>query len=157
MSAPIELSRKAYDLFEGERWNALIQLLATTSPDETTPIQRVAFLTWTYNSEVLNGGHDQYFASKNDFDHSEVIEALKVLGASCQSDILGSALAYVSTAQTHMPEGYDEFISWDKQCGYSDRLRGFDLHFYDCHPEIEPKLLDAYLDANESAFVKWKP
>lgn len=69
MSEPIELSKKAYEAFEGEQWNALIDLVSTAHPGETTPIQRVACLAWVYSSEVLNGGHEQYFGNQQDLDH----------------------------------------------------------------------------------------
>ena len=157
MSEPIELSRKAYEAFEGKRWNAMIHLLSRARPDDTTPVQRVACLAWLYSSEVLNGGHEQYFVNQRDLDHTEVIEALNVLGADCQIDVLRSALAYQSNAQAQMPDGYDDYVRWDHQYGYSEQLRVFDMHFYACRPEIESGLLQIYLDANESEFIKWVP
>lgn len=157
MSEPIELGKKAYEVFEEERWNAYIHLLSTAHPDETTPVQRVACLAWVYSSEVLNGGHEQYFGNQQDLDHVEVIETLKTLGAHCQSDVLAIAFSFHSKAQTSMPEGYDEYVSWDQKSGYSEQLRAFDLDFYRCRPEIETELLQVYLDANESAFIRWKP
>jgi len=157
MSEPTELNRTAYEAFEGERWNALIRLPSAASPDQTTPIQRVAFLAWTYSSEVLNGGHEQYFVNQENLDHPGVIDALKSLGASCQSDVLTSALACHSKAHIQMPEGYDEYVSWDEIYGYSGQLRAFDFRFYDCRPEIETELLENYLDANESEFIRWTP
>lgn len=131
--------------------------MSTAHPGETTPIQRVACLAWVYRSEVLNGGHEQYFGNQQDLDHVEVIETLKTLGAHCQSDILASAFAFHSNAQTTMPEGYDAYMSWDQTYGYSEQLRTFDRNFYRCRPEIETELLQVYLDANESEFIRWKP
>jgi len=157
MSEPIGLSKKAYVAFEGERWNAFIDLLSTARPDETTPVQRVAFRAWVYSSEVLNGGHEQYFGNQQDLNHVEVIDNLKTLGAHCQSDVLASAFSFESMAQTSMPEGYEAYVSWDEEYGYSEKLRVFDLDFYRCRPEIETELLQRYLDVNESEFIKWKP
>lgn len=157
MTEPIEVSRKTYASFEGERWNAFIDLISKASLDEVTSIQRVAFLAWWYSSEVLNGGHDQYFGNKAYFEHAEVIESLKTIGAQCQSDVLRSAFAYYSKAQKAMPEEYDEFISWNRRHGYSRQMETFDLKFYDCRPEIETELLEAYLDAHESDFIRWVP
>lgn len=157
MSEPIELGKKAYVAFEGKRWNAYIHLLSTAHPDETTPVQRVAFFAWVYSSEVLNGGHEQYFGNQQDLDHAEVIDNLKTLGAHCQSDVLESVFDFHSVAQTSMPEGYEEYVIWDQRYGYSEQLRTFDLDFHRCRPEIETKLLQVYLDANESEFIRWKP
>ena len=157
MSKPIQVSKKAYRVFDGARWNALVSLLSTANLDETTPIQRVALLAWVYSSEVLNGGHEQYFVNRNDIDHIEVMEALHGIGAYCQSDVLRSALACHSDARRNMPEGYDEYIAWDERYGYSKQLSVFDQQFYNCRPEIETALLEAHLDRYESQFIKWVP
>lgn len=155
MSDPIEVSKKAYESFGGEKWNALIDLISRSDLDELTPVQRIAHLGWWYSSEVLNGGHDQYFGNWDCFDHSEVITSLDSLGAICQSKILKRALMYFTNAQKDMPTGYDEYLAWEQEYGYNDQMTNFDLEFYDCRPEIESELLEIYLNANESEFIKW--
>lgn len=157
MSEPMEVSKKAYASFKGEKWNALIDLISAADLDELTPVQRIAHLAWWYNSEVLNGGHDQYFGNKDYFDHSEVVSALDALGATCQHDVLKEALIYFTKAQEDMPDGYDEYLAWDQEYRYGDQMSNFDKQFYGCRPEIETELLENYLNANESEFIKWVP
>ncbi len=157
MTDPIELSREAYDSFEGQKWNAFIELISGADLDELTPVQRIAHLAWWYSSEVLNGGHGQYFGNKDYFDHAAVMSALSSIGARCQSDILKEALEYYLKAQREMPNDYDEYIVWEKQYEYESQLSIFDKHFSNCTPEIETELLENYLEMNESEFIKWVP
>lgn len=157
MSDPIEVSKRAYDSFQGEKWNALIDLISGADLDELTPVQRIAHLAWWYSSEVLNGGHEQYFGNKDYFDHTEVISALNSLGAKCQRNILREVLAYYLKSQKEMPNDYDEYIVWEQEYGYGSQMSTFDQQFYDCRPEIETELLENYLNGNESEFIKWVP
>ena len=150
MSEPKEVSKEAYASFEGERWNALIDVVSG-------PIQRVAHLVLCYSGDVLNGGHDQYFGNKENFDLSEVIAALNSVGATCQSEVLKEALIYYLKALENMPQGYDEYIAWEQDYGYEAQMRKFDEQFYACRPEIETELLEDYLNKNESEFIKWVP
>jgi len=156
MSNPIEVSKKAYASFEGEKWNAMADLLSRSDLEELTAVQRLAHLAWWYNNEVLNGGHDQYFVNKDYFVHSEVISALHSLGAVNQSNILREALIYLTKAIDHMPNDYDEFIAWDKEYRYGDQMSIFDNQFYNCRPDID-ELLENYLATNESEFIQWVP
>ena len=155
MSKPMEVSKKAYDSFEGEKWNALIELISWAELDELTRVQRVAHFAWWYSSEVLNGGHEQYFGNKDYFDHIEVINCLETMGAKCQGNVLKEAMAYFTKAQKEMPDGYEEYVVWDKKYGYSNQMSIFDQQFYNCRPEIEVELLDAYLNTYEYEFIKW--
>ena len=155
MTEPKEVSKEAYALFEGERWNAFVDLIMGADLTELTHVQRIAHLANWYSCEVLNGGHDQYFGNKEYFDHFEVIAALNSIGANCQSAVLKEALTYYMKAIGNMPEGYDEYIAWEQDYGYEARMRKFDEQFYACRPEIEAELLEAYLNTNESEFIKW--
>jgi len=155
MSAPIKVSKAAHASFEGEAWNALIDLISGNDPEELTPVQRTAHLAWVCSSEVLNGGHDQYFGNQEHLDHREVISALTVPGAVRQSEILKEALNYFARAQQEMPDDYEQYVAWDKHYGYGARMIEFDQRFYDCRPEIETELLEAYRGANESEFITW--
>ena len=157
MSEPKEVSKEAYASFDGESWNALVDVISGADHNELTPVQRMAHLVWWYSSEVLNGGHDQYFGNRKHFDHSEVIAALDSLGANCQSKILKEALIYFIKALGNMPKGYDEYLAWEQDYGYETRMSIFDEQFYECRPEIETELLENYLNANESEFIRWVP
>ena len=155
MRAPIEVSKSANAAFDGERWNAFIDFISRSNLDELTRIQRVAHLAWWYSSEVLNGGHDQYFGNKESFDHLEVISALDDLNAKCQRNVLQDPWAYYENIKKEIPDGYDEYIAWEKEVGYSKQMIEFDERFYICQPEIETELLEAYLNKHEAEFIKW--
>jgi len=157
MTEPKKISRNAFAEFDGERWNAYVELLTRSELDELTPNQRSAYLAYWYSSEVLNGGHEQYFGNKEHFNHAEVVEALMVLGAESQADILRRALAFHQRSEKLLPERYDEFVVWNEDYGYSRTLWEFDRRFYMCRPELEADLLERYLDAHEAEFIEWIP
>ena len=156
MSEPIEVSKKPQAAVDGEAWNAFIDLISRNELQDLTPVQRIARLTWWYSSEVLNGGHDQYFGNNKHIDHWEVIPALVEIGAEQQSQLLVEVLDYYRKARTEMPDGYDEYIAWERNYGYDDQMRQFDSRFHDCRPEIDA-LLEAYLQQHEDHFIKWVP
>ncbi len=51
-------------------------MCALSDIQDLTPVQRLAHLAYWYMSEVENGGHQQYFLNKVDFEHDEVAQAL---------------------------------------------------------------------------------
>ena len=155
MTAPRRVSRAAFEAFDGERWNAYVDLLAMSELAQLTPRQRVAHLAFWYDAEVQNGGHDQYFGNKESFDHAEVARALETLGAVCQAGVLRRARAFVEQAAELQPDGYEEFLRWDQSFGYSGQLLEFDGEYAECSPQLSPGLLESYLDAHESEFIEW--
>src|SRR5436190_988452 len=72
-------------------WNAFMNLLAMEQYSELAPEQRPAHLVFWYEHEVQNGGHLQYFENQGTQQLVETIEALKLLGASCQQHVLCEA------------------------------------------------------------------
>lgn len=155
MTAPRQVSRTAFEAFDGERWNAYVDLLAMSELAQLTPRQRVAYLAFWYDAEVQNGGHDQYFGNQESFDHAEVARALETLGAECQAGVLRRAWAFVEHAAELQPEGHEQFVRWDESFGYSRQLQELDREYAECSPELSPRLLERYLDAHESEFIEW--
>ena len=155
MTAPRQVSRQAFEAFDGVRWNAYVDLLAMSDLAELTPLQRVAHLAFWYDSEVQNGGHDQYFANKASFDQAEVAQALETLGAVCHAGVLRRAWAFAEQAAELAPDDYREFDAWNESYGYGRQLLEFDLEYGACSPELSPPLLESYLDAHESEFIDW--
>ena len=138
-------------MFEGERWNAMNDLLALSELEDLTPIQRKAHLAYWYMSEVYNGGHWQYFCNKVHYDHEEVVESLLAVGAKEQAEILEKALAGFSQ-DIRYPETVEEFIA-----GYDEvDMHDLDTAFGSCTKKIEDCLED-YLDRYESEFIEWTP
>lgn len=151
MTPPIKVSRKAYEAFQGERWNAMNSLLALSELEDLTPVQRRAHLAYWYMSEVYNGGHWQYFCNKAHYDQQEVVEALKAVGAAEQAGILRQALARFPR-DIHYPETVEDFIA-----GYDEvDMDDLDQASGRCNRTMEDCLLD-YLDRHESEFVEWTP
>ncbi|MBN1545507.1 MAG: DUF4375 domain-containing protein [Syntrophaceae bacterium] len=151
MTEPRKVSRKAYQEFKGERWNAMNHLLAMSRLEELTPIQRKAHLAYWYESEVRNGGHWQYFCNKAAHDQNEVIEALHEIGAKKQAEILTQALARLPE-DIHRPETVEEFIA-----GYDEvEMTDLDFALDECSKKIMDYLED-YLDRYESEFIEWIP
>src|SRR5712691_6060097 len=72
-------------------WNAFVDLLAVEDYRDLTPEQRAAHLVFWYESEVQNGGHFQFFENRGTEQLGETIEALGLLGAVCQQDVLREA------------------------------------------------------------------
>jgi hypothetical protein len=72
-------------------WNAYVDLLTMEEHDRLAPEQRPAHLVFWYESEVQNGGHFQYFENRGTEHLDATVEALGLLGATCQQQILREA------------------------------------------------------------------
>ena len=146
-----KVSRRAFEKFEGERWNAFNDLCGMSEMNQLTPLQRIAYLAWWYDSEVKNGGHFQYFVNRSEFNHTEVIRFLNQIGALPQSKILSRALAAYDHDKV-FPETKGEYLKKEKEAD----LLNFDREYSACKPEIMD-LLGKYLDEHESEFIEWVP
>lgn len=151
MAAPKKVSRKTFQEFAGERWNAMVDLLGMSQLEGLSPIQRRAHLAYLYMNEVYNGGHWQYFCNMADYDHKEVIESLRAVGAEVHAEILVQALAKLPE-DMYLPETVEEFIDGYDEVGMQD----LDTVFYECTKQIEDYLADS-LDRYESEFIEWIP
>ena len=135
MVAPKKVSKKAYQEFDDERWNAFIELTLCEDLESLTPIQRKAHLVNWYDNEVLNGGHWQYFTNKANFNHPEVIKALQEFGANEQADILSQALARLPQ-DIPIPDNLEKFLE-----GYElSNLYDLDDAFNNCEIQLEKYL-----------------
>jgi hypothetical protein len=96
LASPTKVSRKAFEEFDGVRWNAMNDMMSLSDIQDLTPIQRAAHLAYWYMSEVYNGGHEQFISNHADLDHFEVILALETVGAAEQAGILRDFLNAVT-------------------------------------------------------------
>lgn len=80
-------------------WNAFVDLVAVEAYEDLTEIQRRAHLVFWYDSEVQNGGHDQYFENCGTQRNGEVIEALERLGLPCLAKVFAMAASANSSGQ----------------------------------------------------------
>lgn len=126
-------------------------LLGMSELADLNPIQRKAHLAYWYMSEVYNGGHWQYFCNKAHYDHKEVVESLREIGADEHAEILIQALSRLREDML-LPETVEQFID-----GYDEvDLQDLDMAFGGCTKQIEDCLED-YLDRYESEFIEWVP
>lgn len=143
-----EVTRMARDSDPGAVWNAFVDLIAVEKYADLNDVQRPAHLAFWYESELLNGGHLQYFENWGLEPLEEKLLALGALGADAQAVILKEA-ADRWRSQARSPIETPEVYSETAMLGEFDDL---DDRFYKCRPEIT-ELLEVYLRKNQSAFV----
>ena len=156
MVKPILLVRKEVDNKPYLVWNAFIQLITQSKYADLNDIQRVALFAFWYDSEVQNGGHLQYFENKGKrFRNREhllittTLEALKILGAKEQANILSAASEkYLSQVRKH-PTNIEDFCTLELE----DEFGEYDQRYYKCSPDMN-SFLENYLQNHLDKFVK---
>jgi len=103
MASPTKVSRKAFEEFDGVRWNAMNDMLPLSDLSDLTPTQRAAHLAYWYMSEVYNGGHEQFLTNHAELDHSEVVRALEAVGPVEQAGILADMLRAITVSPPDAP------------------------------------------------------
>ena len=102
-----------------------------------SPVRRVAYLAYWYFSHIEMAGHRDYFLTSK-ADHSEVIAALRAVGAMEQASVLSAALEAVHDASSRAPAEYGNRFAAGVE--FAD-LAEFDDAFERCtHPV--PQCLD---------------
>ena len=155
MAEPIELEKSRVDKEPYLVWNAFIHLIAQ-DPYELSDVQGVAHLAFWYDAEVQNGGHLQYFENMfSRYGHKEdilvlaTLEALKIIGAEEQAEILSQASEQHSAKKRKHPLTVEEFVN----LALEDEFGEFDKRYYHCSPDIN-SYLEEYLQTHMSEFVK---
>lgn len=144
------LSRELVARQPYERWNAFIDLVATEDANSLTATQRAAQLAFWYDSEVQNGGHLQYFENEAGRQADVAIHALRKLGASCQAEILATALREWSAVERQPPVTAEEYVENAPRGEFDD----LDVQYAACVPSIT-ELLERYLDQHEDEFIDY--
>ena len=129
-------------------WNAYVDLLAMERFEDLSPEQRPAHLVFWYESEVQNGGHFQYFENQGTDHLVATIEALGLLGATCQQQVLHEAGERWLSRSRPGIETAEEF-SDTALVGEFDSL---DLSFRACSPTLN-QCLESYLERHQTSFV----
>jgi hypothetical protein len=146
-----QLSRQLYAGEPGEAWNAFIDFVITTSYKKLTDLQRIPHLAMTYEAEVMNGGHLQYFENQGIAHIDEAIAALDTIEAVCQREVLQQAVLLRkrhSVLQTRVAS-LRHFSRLALE-GHYDEL---DSRFYACQPSISD-LLERFLDQHFDEFIE---
>src|SRR5262245_43340757 len=142
------LSKRDADEEPFRVWNAFVDLLAMEDYQDLTPEQRAAHLVFWYESEVQNGGHFQFFENRGTQQLGETIEALGLLGATCQQAVLREAgETWLSRSRPGI-ETVEEFCATALEGEFEE----FDARFHKCVPPLCMKL-EEYLNNHRSSFV----
>ena len=145
---PRRLSRKIVDAEPFQIWNAFINLLALEKHEVMDAIQRPPHLVFRYMSEVYNGGHLQYFENLGTVHLNETIDALGLLGANGQKDILNRAGELWLGKERNRIQTAEEFSA----IALEGEFMSLDSIFNESKPTLE-EFLEDYLRAHESSFV----
>jgi len=129
-------------------WNAYVDLLAMEDYHDLAPEQRPAHLVYWYESEVQNGGHLQYFENFGTKHLAETIEALGLLGATCQQQVLRGAGELWLARDRPRIQTAEEFC----ETALDGEFDSFDSRFHACSPTLQ-EYLEAYLERHQSLFV----
>jgi hypothetical protein len=116
-------------------WNAFVDLLACEDYSALEPSQRPAQLAFWYESEVQNGGHDQYFGNQGTERIGETAAALRGLGLPEQADLLERTYALLETPD------------------YLEKLVQADAAFDACRPSVT-EVLQAHLAGATDLYVE---
>lgn len=128
-------------------WNGFVELLASSNPEELTSEQRRAQLVFWYDSEVMNGGHLQYFVNHGLAEGRAAIGALEFFGCPEHAKLLAEAVRVWTSASRENPASVDEYVDLALE-GEFDR---FDKESWSLRPLQE--VVEECLRANQDLFV----
>lgn len=136
-------------------WNSFVLFLSEAETMELNDVQMAAQLPWIYDSEVMNGGHLQYFENQYKTLQKKLnilviatIDALKIIGARKQAEILTLASERYFSKERQPPNSIDEICQDELEGEFED----LDTVFYDCEPDIS-HYLNEYLTKHTPDFV----
>jgi len=144
----VNVSRKDAAKHPGLIWNAFVDVLALRKYAELSAEQRPAHLVFWYENEVQNGGHMQYFENRGVERLEDTFQALGLLGAVRQQQILREAGALFLSRPREKIQTVKEFT----EKALEDEFAEFDNQFYDCSPSLQ-ECLERHLTEHQSNFV----
>jgi hypothetical protein len=130
-------------------WNAYVDLLAMECYSDLAPEQRPAHLVFWYNSEVLNGGHFQYFENRGTAQLDATINALGLLDAVCQQAVLRDAGEFWLKRDRPHPQTVQEFC----EIALEGEMNDYDSRFNGCLPSLND-VLETHLKNHQSSFIR---
>jgi hypothetical protein len=145
---PKIITRAEVDKFPGAIWNAFVDVVCMSKYENLSPEQRPAHLVFWYDSEVCNGGHDQYFHNRRAQHLSESLAALIQLGAACQHDVLREAIDRFYGRPRERAGSLSEYVAQAQEQEYSD----LDARLNACSPSLYQHMQN-HLNEHQSTFV----
>src|SRR6185369_1156340 len=130
-------------------WNEFVRFLATTPSDQLDADQRPAHLAFSYDAEVQNGGHLQYFENQDRSLTDETLLALHAIGASEQASIFRRAADRWSARERHHCENAGEYVARSMEMEFRD----LDEAYYSATPTII-EILERLLESQTDTFVQ---
>ena len=143
------LTKQEVEAWPFQIWNAFVDLLAMEDYHQLSPEQRPAHLVFWYENEVQNGGHFQYFENRGTEHLAATIDALGLLGATCQEQVLReSGKQWLNRSRPGVATA-EEFC----ETALGDEFGTFDSRFYKCSPSLSD-YLEEYLKRHQESFVR---
>ena len=130
-------------------WNSFVDLLTTESFEDLNEIQRSAYLCFWYDSEVLNGGHLQYFENRGTIQLNDTVHALTIIGANDQAKLLEDAYYIYSGKSRKAINTIEDYVDVAQEGEFNE----IDMCFYDCNPQMQD-ILEEYLNRHRDQFVE---
>lgn len=129
-------------------WNAYVNLLAMEDYHDLSPEQHPAYWVFWYEYEVQNGGHFQYFENRGTEHLAATIEALGLLGAACQQQVLREAGELWLSRFRPRVQTAQEFCD----TALEGEFETLDSRLHACSPTLQ-QCLEAHLDSHQSSFI----
>jgi hypothetical protein len=144
----VRVTKAELEANSGANWNAFIHFLITANYDDLPPFQRNACLVFSYDAEVQNGGHFQFFSNHTNEQTGDTIVALKAMGAPSHARVLELALAKWRSAARIPPADTLEYLAIALESEFED----LDRAFHDCQ-ETLIAVLQHHFSAHESDYI----
>jgi hypothetical protein len=136
--AKIVLTQKQIDDDPNIFWNSLIDAIAFEQDETRPPLQQHCHLCFRYYSEIMNGGHFQFFEN-NGFQYGQdVLRSLHDLGLTEVASILNDALAVAAKRQWQVIETVEQFVEGSLEQSFEKQ----DDDFYALSPDLHQRLYD---------------
>ncbi len=132
-----------------ELWNAFVDLVAKEKYADLDEVQRVAHLSFWYESEVQNGGHLQYFENRGTALLDETLAALRALGADCQRGVLEQAGHFFLSGSRASIVTTQQYVA----AALAGEFDALDSAYNACEPSIH-WLLERYLKRYREHFIE---
>ena len=142
----IQISKKKVSEFQGHYWNTFNDFLANSDENELDGIYKKCALIYWYASETANGGISQYFDTKSETNHYEVVDSLMEFNAEEHSKILLESIA--------INDLYDENKTEDELDILDSKLEELEERYEQCDLDLFT-LLENVQKKHESKIIEW--
>jgi hypothetical protein len=143
------LNKKAIQEDEYYIWNSFIELVVSESFEDLNDIQKSAYLCFWYDSEVMNGGHLQYFENRGTGQLTDTVAALAQIGANKQAELLEEAYKVYSANERKPIHTIQDYVD----VAADDEFDGIDARFYESKPQIQ-EVLEKYVNEHVDQFFE---